>query len=77
MGFPVPLPVCCRVFGKRNWGVVEMEGVRSRFSGRDIGICLGAVVGFAGWFSAQRAARRYPSADLTMIPAAIMAARRS
>lgn len=77
MGFRVPLPDFCRVFGKRNWEVVETAGERSRFSRRDNGSSLGAVTGFAAWVRAQRAARRYPSADLTMMPAAIIAARRS
>lgn len=75
MGFPVPLPVCCRVLGKRNWEVIEMAVVRSRLSGRDIWVCRGAVIVFVA--RAQRAARRYPSVDLTTSPAAIMAARRS
>ena len=28
MGFPAPSSVCCRVFGKRNWEVIEMVVVR-------------------------------------------------
>jgi hypothetical protein len=31
IGFPVPLPVCRRVFGKRNWEVVELGGVAVAF----------------------------------------------
>jgi hypothetical protein len=79
MGFRVPLPVGCRVFVKRNWEVVELEGTRSRLSGRDIGVCLGVGAAWVQRFArtVQRAAKRYPSADLTMVPAAIMAPRRS
>jgi hypothetical protein len=79
MGFPVPVPVWRRVFGNRNWEVFEMLRARSRFGDRDIRICLDAV---AAWvrrlaLTVQRVARQYPSAYLTMVPLAIMAARRS
>ena len=46
----------------------------------DVEICRLASrcrVGFGLALSVQRAARQYPSADLTMMPAAVMAARRS
>ena len=61
-GFPVPIPDCRRVFGNGNWQVLEMAG-----RGGHVGSVL----------TAHRVARQYPSADLTMVPLAIMAARRS
>ena len=36
MGFPVPLPGFCRVFGKRKWEVSGTRRPRCRFRGRDV-----------------------------------------
>jgi hypothetical protein len=55
--------------------VIEIAVARRRSGGRNIGVCRGAVIGFVA--RTQRAARRYPSVDLTTIPVAIMTARRS
>src|SRR5271155_3996752 len=53
MGFPVPLPVCWRVFGKRNWELVEMEGVRRVSAVAILGSALARWSALPGGFSAR------------------------